>query len=399
MSRNTSLSVVLTGMMLGCGDAVHSTSKDPLNTTLLSAKQVQTISLTDLKGLAQLSGNTSVAALVRYEVDTYRIVYETSYQGEKVKASGLLFIPKGSKEPAPLISLQHGTTFVKGRIPSSMENFTGMEYFASAGYVAMMPDYVGYGSSDHLFHPYYDREHSAVVVIDMIRSAKEFLNMENVRLTDDLFMAGYSEGGYVTLAAAHELETNPEHQQKITAVAAGAGGYDLLEMLETVTTQRHYSYPSYLAFVLMSYNTTYNWNRPLEYFFQKPYADILKTHMNGQYDGWQINSRLSTEVTRLLDPAFLQRLKQPDDEAQLKRALAANSVRGWKTSLPIKLFHGTRDEIIPHGNSAVTLESFKEAGSTSVTLTLIPGGTHGGSFIPMLQQFIPWFETLRKDRL
>jgi alpha-beta hydrolase superfamily lysophospholipase len=105
---------------------------------------------------------------------------------------------------------------------------------------------------------------------------------------------------------------------------------------------------------------------------------------------------LTTNVTSLLNPDFYKRLKSSNGEAELKAALAGNSVSGWKTALPLRLYHGTRDEIIPYQNSEETLENFKTAGSGDVTLTLIQGGSHGSSFVPMLQKFVPWFEGMRK---
>lgn len=270
-----------------------------------------------------------------------------------------------------------------------------MEYFASAGYIAMMPDFIGYGESAHIFHPYYDKAHAASAVIDMIKSTKEFLAKENIVYNEDLFLAGYSEGGYVTLAAAEEIENNPEHQLTIKA-AAGAGGYDITEMLKSITTSSYYSHPSYLAFVLMSYNNTYDWNRPLSYFFQDKYAEALENSMNGNYDGSYINSKLTTHVPSLLAPGFYTSLKSEAGEKQLKDALASNSIYGWDTKIPTRLYHGTQDEVIPYQNSEATLKSFQAAGSTNVALIPIPSGTHGSSFFPMLQEFIPWFESLKE---
>jgi alpha-beta hydrolase superfamily lysophospholipase len=270
-----------------------------------------------------------------------------------------------------------------------------MELFASAGYIALMPDYIGYGESAEIFHPYYDQEHSARAVIDMINASKEYLVKQKIAFNDKLFLAGYSEGGYVTLAAAKSIETNPEHELQVTAVAAGAGGYDLKEMLKGITTQDYYSYPSYLAFVLISYNNTYGWNKPLAYFFQQPYAEALNTYMNGKYDGGFINSKLTTSVKKLFNEQFFERLQTTEGEAELKVALANNSVSGWKTNIPMRLFHGTKDEIIPYHNSEITVKNFTSAGSNDVTLKLIPGGTHGSSFIPMLEEIIPWFQKLQ----
>jgi pimeloyl-ACP methyl ester carboxylesterase len=401
MSKSKYFSLIVAGALIGCTDDNITSGKDPeikeSNGYLIKADSINSISLETLQSFASYAGQPAITKLVRYGVSTFKITYETKYNGKVIQASGLIYIPQNLSGPAPIVSLQHGTTFLKDDAPSSTGDFTGMEYFAAAGYIAVMPDYIGYGASAEIFHPYYDEQHSASCVIDFIKSAKEFLTGKNIAFNDQLFLAGYSEGGYVTLATAYELETNAAHGLKITAVAAGAGGYDLEEMLVSVTTKNHYAYPAYLAFVLMSYNNTYGWNKPLNYFFQEKYAKALQNYMTGEFDGWQINSKLTTDISSLLNPAFYARLKQQDGELELKKALTQNSVSGWASKLPIQLYHGTKDEIIPFQNSEITQENFRAKGSEHVTLTLIPGGTHGSAFVPMLQKFVPWFETLRKD--
>ncbi len=401
MSSSKYISLLVASAMIGCNEEVSSGNiKEtlPAKNYLVSADSVTSIPLQTLKNFAQYAGQPAITSLVRHGVTTYKVIYETSYRDQTVKASGLIYIPEDLSTPAPIVSLQHGTTFRKNQAPSVAGDFTGMEYFASAGYIAIMPDFIGYGESSHLFHPYYDEAHSATTVIDFIKSAKEFLTSRNIVFSDQLFLAGYSEGGYVTLATANAIETSNELGLNLTAVAAGAGGYDLNEMLTTVTTKSMYSYPAYLAFVIMSYNNTYGWDRPLTDFFQEKYARALTTHMTGQHDGWQINSKLTTDVKSLLNPSFLEELKSGDGELDFKEAIQRNSVEGWKSNAPIRLFHGTRDEIIPYQNSQVTLESFKKSGSDDVSLTLIEGATHGSAFIPMLQKFVPWFESLKQTK-
>jgi pimeloyl-ACP methyl ester carboxylesterase len=394
MLKSQLLALLAASALTACTDDATSTIPEK-KSYFVSAEQTATISLPVLQSYAQMSGETEFAKLLKFGVTRYDINYRTTFKGATVEASGILYVPKGLSDEAPLISLQHGTEFRKSDAPSASSNPTGMEYFASAGYIAFMPDFIGYGQSDQIFHPYYDEASSALCVIDMIKAVKEYLSANQIPFNDKLFLAGYSEGGYVTLAAAKEIDTNAEHGLTVTAVAAGAGGYDLSQMLTTITTGSYYAYPSYLAFVLMAYNRTYDWNKPATYFFNDPYADAVTTYLNGQYSGSFINNKLTTDVSSLLNPAFYDRLKEAQGEMQLKEALATNSISGWKTDIPLKLYHGTKDEIIPFSNSEVTLESFKTAGATSVTLTPISDGTHGSSFLPMLRNFVPWFEAMR----
>ncbi|HEY9487153.1 MAG TPA: lipase family protein, partial [Chryseosolibacter sp.] len=177
----------------------------------------------------------------------------------------------------------------------------------------------------------------------------------------------------------------------VTAVAAGAGGYDLPGMLREVTTTTYYASPGYLAFVVMAYNKTYEWNKPLSYFFKEKYAEALSKYLNGQFSGSYINSKLTNRIEDLFNADFLQSLRSDQGSLEIKEALRNNSVAGWKTEVPVRLYHGTKDEIIPFKNSEITLQKFQDAGSINVTLTPIPGGTHGSSFAPMVREFVPWF--------
>jgi pimeloyl-ACP methyl ester carboxylesterase len=394
MSKSKYLWFLVALVLIRCDDNV-SIEKPVESLYLISADSIASTPIETMKGIAEFAGQPT--ELVEYGVTTFRVVYKTTYKGMPVNASGLIYLPQHIEKAAPLLSLQHGTAFRKEDAPSITGDFTGLEYFASTGYLTMMADYLGYGSSSSIFHPYYEEKHSALTVIDLIKATKEFLNKRKITFSDQLFLAGYSEGGYVTLAAANEIETNPNHELSITAVAAGAGGYDLNEMLKIITTETYYAYPAYLGFVIMSYNKTYSWNKPLSYFFQEPYATALETYMTGMHDGGEINSKLTTDITSLLSPSFYEGLKSQEGELEFKQAVKENSINGWNTSFPMQLYHGINDEIIPYQNSEITLENFKESGSDEVSLTLIPGETHTGAFIPMLQMSVPWFQALRTD--
>jgi pimeloyl-ACP methyl ester carboxylesterase len=388
------VAIVLAAFLFACNDDMTSGST-PAGKYFVSAEETASISLAALRSFALIADEKEFLKLLRYGVTRYTIHYRTTFKGKSIEASGVLYLPDGSAEAAPLISLQHGTEFLKANAPSVSTEATGMEYFASAGYIAFMPDFIGYGVSDDIFHPYYDQTSSALCVVDMIKAVKEYLVANQIAFSDKLFLAGYSEGGYVTLAAAKEIDNHAEHGLEVTAVAAGAGGYELSDMLTSIAGGSYYAYPSYLAFVLMSYNYTYDWNKPASYFFNTPYAAAVDTYLNGQYSGNFINGKLTTDVASLLNPVFYDQLQLADGEGQLKLALADNSIDGWKTDLPVRLYHGTSDEIIPFSNSELTLESFKTADATAISLTPISGGTHGSSFLPMLRDFVPWFEAMR----
>ncbi len=363
---------------------------------LVSAVHVSHIKQDEIQLLAGSLGHANVLPPSLYPVSVVKIVYNTHYQHKKVKASGLLFIPLGLSSPPPLLSAQHGTTFSKADAPSVSMAFNGMEFLASLGYITLMPDYLGYGESAGLFHPYYEASLAAYTVIDMILAVREYLDKEKISYNNQLFLAGYSEGGYVTLAAQKMIEHTPSLQYlSLTAVAAGAGGYDLFGMLQGLSHNNYFSFPAYLAFIIEAYNKVYNWNKPLDYFFKNKYAEKFKTLLNGTYEGGYVNNQLPKQMDLLFNEEFYANLKG-NGELQLKKALIKNTLLNWKPISPLQLYHGTDDEIIPFKNSEDTYTAFKKNNSKDLSFIPLKGYSHTNSLLPMLASFIPWFEKIQK---
>jgi dipeptidyl aminopeptidase/acylaminoacyl peptidase len=188
-----------------------------------------------LQALAIAKGYGNYVSQIKYDVSFYKVVYKTTYKGKPTDASGLVVVPKNMTTTPSLLSAQHGTMFLHSDAPSNFPaTFSGFDLFASAGFVTVIPDYLGFGVSANIVHPYYDAQLAGTTVVDMLKAAKYYLEKENVSISSRLFLLGYSEGGYVTMAAQKEIETHPEHNLTITAAAAGAGGYDLMGMLTTI---------------------------------------------------------------------------------------------------------------------------------------------------------------------
>lgn len=113
---------------------------------------------------------------IDYDVDFYRIVYRTpAAVGDSLTlASGLVAAPVSSECSFPLVSYHHGSFYYDEVLSeltgSSDQHYVGIP-FAANGYVAALPDYLGYGATpvDHL-HPYIHAETEASAVVDMLRA-------------------------------------------------------------------------------------------------------------------------------------------------------------------------------------------------------------------------------------
>ncbi len=379
-------------VLTGCRPELPDT--DPGSAQFVSATSIGTFTKTDLQALAIKAGFGNFAVLALYDVEYYKLIYNTTFKGKKIQVSGLLGIPKNVPAPS-LLSAQHGTIFRAAEAPSNFPNtFSGFELFASAGYVALIPDYIGYGISQNITHPYFDKQSSALTVVDMIKAAKYYLRKQNTAISSRLFLAGYSEGGYVTMAAQQEIETNPLHQLTVTAAAEGAGAYDLTVFATLLATRPTYAAPSFLAFIVKSYNSTYNWNRPFSDFFQEPYASQIPQLLDGTKGREEIDAALPKTPIALLNPVFYGDLLNPAKEVELKQRLVSNSFLTWVPKSPTRLYHGTADEAVFIETSVVTYNRFRAEGATNVEFFPIPGRDHRGSIEPMFFNALPWLKSL-----
>ncbi|MVN91037.1 alpha/beta hydrolase [Mucilaginibacter aquatilis] len=395
------ISVVLIALFVATGckkDKKEEQSQEDAGKELfVSANPLQTLTKVQLQTAASLMGFGAFSSSLKYDVDFYRFIYNTTFKGRKIQASGLLCVPGGMSGTPAMLSAQHGTIFADFQAPSAFNfpgSMTGFELFASTGFVTVIPDFIGYGVSKDIIHPYYDMQSSGQAVVDMIKAAKYYLKSQNKSISEKLFLIGYSEGGYVTMAAQREIETNASHKLTVTAAAEGAGGYDISGMLATVATKTSYPDPSFFALFIQNYNTLYGFNRPLTDYFKEPFASRINTLLDGTLKGDQINAQLTLSLRDLFNTNFFNSLNSAGAEAAFKAKVAENSFPNWAPKSATRLYHGTADENVYYQTSESTYNRFLPVtGSAKLSLIPIPGGNHGSSVVPMMGDALQWFST------
>jgi pimeloyl-ACP methyl ester carboxylesterase len=349
-----------------------------------------TVSTNTLKLIYEKNGVQDPDSFIKYPVSYHRLVYTTTYKGEQISASGAIVIPICPHIAPGIVSFQHGTMFADIDAPS---NAVSDELPLFNEYVLCIPDYIGYGVSKDIVHPYFIFQTSATAVIDFIKAGKKYLDDNQVLYNPDkLFLSGHSEGGYVTVAVQKELETNPVDGLKVTASAPSAGPYDVEFIGKLIFQNNTYPSPAYLLLILTAYNDYYNWQRPVTDFFQKPYSFFAMSLLNGNLNEDEINQELTTNLTLFIDSAFLNNYRD-DGEREFKQMLLLNSVYNWATKTPTRLYHGTSDNLVPFEVSQKTYESFISNGSDTAVVKLVPLPGIGHDYIPAYKQILEWFKT------
>lgn len=338
---------------------------------------------------------------VKYPVDVYTITYKTKFDGQELIASGLVSVPV-SVGTYPVISFQNGTNTLNSNAPSVNPNYQLyllLESIASTGFIISVPDYLGFGASKSMFHPYLDKESTVQAVTDMLRAVDEFVsNHLDIEMSDDLYINGYSQGGWATMTLQKAIETELSNEFKLKASACGAGPYDLNLVNDYVLEQTNYPMPYYIGYIFNSYIKLGDIiNTPVE-IFKSPYSERILTLYDGTKSGDEINAQLTTKTTDLYTAEFLSGYKTNPKYTSVVTSLQKNSVTAWKTNIPTLLLHGTVDNNVPPTTSQNLFDAFKAQGvSTSVVQYVpIPGAGHSTGIIPASVASFTWFIELNK---
>ncbi|MEX2231813.1 MAG: prolyl oligopeptidase family serine peptidase [Cyclobacteriaceae bacterium] len=403
LSNTFVLKWLLTGWLVMCALSC-SEKNDPApqvdEDNLVTASATGSRSAAELKFLIQLSGRDIDPNLFQYDVDVYNIVYTTTYRDEEINASGLVILPK-TGTPLPMLSFQHGTIVQQSQAPSvqskSSEQVISYSALASMGFITVVPDMIGFGESKEIFHPYYIEEPTAVAVIDMLRAAATLAEEKQLEFNSRLFLAGYSQGGYATLATHKALEESPLENFELVASFPGAGGYDITSMQQYFFDLETYDDPYYMAYVGMSYQSYYDEADLLTDFFNEPYTGKIPSLFDGLKSAGDIDAQLSHNISELVKEDILNNLETNPKYEFLREKFEENSLINWQPTLPIFLYHGDADVTVPYQNSQVTYENLLNNGATTEGLKLInlPGKDHETAVEPYIVDVILKLQSLK----
>ena len=332
------------------------------------------------------------AALVKNAVKVYKITYKTkNTDGTEITASGAVIMPV-TDTPVSMISVQHGTITSDDAAPSNFK--TGYEatsfgtLFGSIGYIIVYPDYIGYGASNDLPHPYEHRASLASSTLDMLRAAKELVKAQTaVKWNEKLYIAGYSEGGYATMCLQKKIEEEASSEFNLKASSCGAGAYDKTAFMKYVinsSVNDVASYNSLYLWVMLTYDRIYKLNKPKSYYFKEPFAT--------QIEKLGIQNPINVSFNTILNDSFKTAINTGSDTGFIN-AIGDNDVFNWKPKTPTRLIHGDKDPLVFYFNSVNAFNAMTKSGAPDVKLITVKDGTHSSSIDEFLTETLLFFTT------
>lgn len=337
---------------------------------LISSEYKKYYTIEELEELSKLLGLDITA---NNAIEAYKLIYNSKdASGNKIKLSGLVLIPENLSNIPPVVSFQHASYSKKSDGAASNLGFAGIEalYPASYGYIVFAADYIGFGESSDKFHPYHHYKSTVNACLDMLRAGYEFLKQKKIQYDKKLFLMGYSQGGYSSIALNKEINESYSSEFKITATSAGAGAYNLYDAANFYLNQKYIDYPCFIPYILLGMEAGENIRFDLSKIFNSPYDSRIRGLFDGNSDLLQINSKLSYIIKVLMNQSFLDSFNS-DGEIEVKNLLKKNSVDDWSPKNPVFLFHSTGDEIVPYTISEKTYEKFRQNRNNNTTLKLL----------------------------
>lgn len=304
---------------------------------------------TNLIGMSSGFLSCLTAGRIHSVIGTYE---SRDINGDPIRVSGRILYPKQGKIKNMII-VSHYTIGSNAEAPSESFSFEGI--YAALGYVVVIADYIGFGVTKDMVHPYLQANTTARNVIDMAVAARPFLkNRGIVPESDEVILVGYSQGGATTMHVQRLLETDEEYAGtfKIKINYAGSGPYDIARTYDYSIEKDKTGIPCAIPMIIQGMSI--GMERPLDMFFF--FKEPLLTH----YREW-LNSKKYTvsQISALIGTNYLSEIltanardKSNPETARFYQELRKNSIpNNYYPQAPVYMFHSEDDQTVPFVNS------------------------------------------------
>lgn len=329
-------------------------------------------------------------------VCTEKVQYVTKGpSGEDIRVSGRITFPFFPSMVRNIVLCPMMTTMDNSMSPSVLGYAMPADLLAILGYVVVSPDYIGYGDSKSLPHPYIHNELTAQTCVDMLdimgSELSWYWKFRKGGMPRDIYIMGYSQGGGAALSCARRVEEERSREYTILRTYAGAGPYMPSATMDHFRSSNAASMPSVLAYVVLGLQYGDGLDINLRNVFKEElYENYQEWFMKKDkspvaVDNLMTHNGALTRITDYLNDDFIL----PDfggnaDIQAVYDACLHNDNIDWTPHSPLLLVHSVDDEVVPFINAQKAYDSFISRGAdpSTVRLMKLSGSTHALTALP-----------------
>ena len=342
--------------------------KSKEETIIVSKNLIETLSKNNIKSLTDLLKvifpDSDLEIEPKFDVEIYKIEYYS--KGKKITpivCSGIICVPKSNEEMRGITSWQHSSIISNSEIPSNKGNFN-LNYYepvitASIGYISTSYDYLGLGSSQTEIQPYHIYSYSAEDWLQFLNATNEFISQNSISTNKDLWILGYSQGGYNAVSAMKKWETENHNFFNLKEVYSGAGAYSLTELFNKIIKQNEYSLIHLTHLFVRAYNYYYDLNLNYSEIYLPEFQNI-DIFFDGSKTSEEINEILPEKFDELFTEKFISEIK--NQSGIFYNKLSENNLT--KHFIPkhkLYMFHSNSDDYIPVSIADSAYETYKNS--------------------------------------
>ena len=353
---------------------------------------------------------------IEYDFKVYRVAYYTEdVNADSITiATSLVTIP--TNYPCSELGIMvfgHGLCLKDWEVPSNNQPNNAYSIItkgiAANGFIGAAPDYIHMGPfSSPGPQAFIHSRTQATAYIDLMRAVRIYCADNNIALSGQIFLSGYSQGGNATMGSAKMIQEEYAGEFTVTAACAGGGSFDLsgicadsLSSINRTTPERH-SLPLVVRSLTFAYedslqawNTGISLQNVLDTIFKSPFKAFLPNLLDRTNTFADI-SVLDSIPARMLIDSFLFPF-QSDPNHFFRRILADNNVYDWTPQMPLVIFHSDVDIENPYENALFTLERFQQNGAPEVSLFTVNGLSHPVAGQPYVLYALGYMREKRVD--
>jgi len=310
----------------------------------------------------QIAIDGTKASLPALFYKTARVTYTVKDEAKKdVVVSALIVYPALRKMDKVLV-INHCTHIGCLLIPT---NYTSVEaIMAASGALCILPDYVGIGQSSTHCDYYLNAEVNGRTSVNALFTLLDYAKKKNLSLSKDYktYVAGYSQGGAVSLATLRQIQKLNKTQQKqinLKKVICGDGPYDLRATFDQYVKEDKEGLAMGLGAVIpmvingmfCSYPKEMGKFKYEDFFTEWALSTGVPQAVKDNDAGFadMLMRMKGAKLSDILNMDYIK--KNPKAYETLLRMMdKQNLCKGWTPVYPLKFFHCNPDRVVPYSN-------------------------------------------------
>lgn len=284
-------------------------------------------------------------------------------------------------KPDNICLMEHYTITSDAEAPSNTFSF---EMFITGNTLTIMPDYIGYGITKEIPHPYLNHEVCAINSIDALTAGYDLFKDKNKNgMSSDwkLYLAGASQGAGNALAVHKYMDTHHKlaTEWNFASTNCSSGPYSPVATIDKYLADGKVVYPVVFPLVVKTMFDSYpeimdgfteDMVYSQNYLTYKSEIDRMiadKKHDVSAINQMFIDKVRKTEDTTLADDEIyltdILSSTMLDKDSPIRKAfyncLEKNDLTiGWLPIHPIKLHFSSHDMVVPQENTFAILKAF-----------------------------------------